>query len=230
MNKSLEDIFNSRAKDLNDHDPWRYGEDLSRITDGIEAAWVRANTRSKKSLLDVGCGTGRHALTLSGLFSEVVAVDFAKENIRILDEKAVDIDNILTDVCKAQDILKLDRKFGVILGIGLIQYLADDELSKFFLDTYKLLSDGGQLMLKVPTTTEDSFIFDGYSDLLGAKYYSNYRNIRDIIDVSKEYFDLIKVERVFTRYNLEDGLGEVERHSTTKQNWFLFEKKIMEGL
>jgi len=228
VSKNLEDIFNSRAKDLNDHDPWRYGKEMSRRTDTIEAAWVRANAIDKKSLLDVGCGTGRHAITLSSLFGEVVAVDFAKENIRILNEKAVDIDNISANVCKAQDILKLERKFSVILGIGLVQYLADDELSKFFLDAHKLLSDVGQLMLKVPTTTEDRFVFDGYSDLLGTNYYSNYRNIRDIIDASKKYFDLIKVERVFTKYNLGDGLGEVERHDTTKQNWFLFERKVIE--
>jgi cyclopropane fatty-acyl-phospholipid synthase-like methyltransferase len=225
MSEKLEDIFNRRAKDLNDHDPWRYGEELSRRTDEIEYVWVIRNTRNRSSLLDVGCGTGRHALVLSSLFEEVVAVDFAKENIRILNDKATDTDNISTEVCKAQDISRFDRSFGVLLGIGLVQYLTDDELVKFFADAHKLLEADGQLMLKIPTTTDDSFVFNGYSDLLKSNYYSNYRNIRDIIDASKEYFDLIKVERTFTKQNLKDGLEEIERHDTTKQNWFLFEKK-----
>jgi cyclopropane fatty-acyl-phospholipid synthase-like methyltransferase len=225
MSEKLEDIFNRRAKDLNDHDPWRYGEELSRRTDEIEIVWVINNTRNKSSLLDVGCGTGRHALTLSALFEEVVAVDFAKENIRILNDKAADKDNISTEVCKAQDISRISKSFGVLLGIGLVQYLTDDELVKFFADAHKLLEADGQLMLKIPTTTDNSFVFNGYSDLLKSNYYSNYRNIRDIIDASKEYFDLIKVERTFTRHNLKVGLEEIERHDTTKQNWFLFEKK-----
>ncbi len=46
-----------------------------------------------------------------------------------------------------------------------------------------------------------------------------------INDLSKEYFDLIKIGRTFTRHNLGTLINEIERREDTKQNWFLFEKK-----
>lgn len=225
MSIDLEEIFNNRAKDLNDHDPWRYGEELSRKTDEIEIRWVISHLDRAESLLDIGCGTGRHAIELAKVCGEVMAVDFADENIRILRQKARGVTNLSSFRCRAQDISILDRKFGTLLGIGLIQYLTDEEMAKFFADAHKLISDGGYLMLKVPTTTEESFIFQGYSDLLKSDYYSKYRNAADIREASLLYFDLIKMERTFTSENLGNDLDTIERHETTKQNWFLFKKK-----
>src|SRR5690606_41788792 len=84
----LRDVFDKRAASLNDHDPWRYGEALSEKTDYIEIEWV-ANHMNDGSLLDIGCGTGRHCIELAKRHKRLHfdCFDFAPNNISVLKRK-----------------------------------------------------------------------------------------------------------------------------------------------
>src|SRR3989344_3257481 len=227
----LRQLFNERADKLTDHDPWRYGEELSLKADLIEIAWIEAHM-NKGSLLDAGCGTGRHCIELAKRHPDMQfdAFDFASNNIAIFNKKIAEesIATIRTKVCGTNEMWGEygDKKFNSILGIGLTQYLDDEKHTKFLEESHRLLNDGGVLILKNPIAHLDTFTFDGYSELLQNRYVSKYRNFQDTAGVVHPFFDIEKMEPVFTPRNLaSEELHAVERDRTTRQMWFLLRKK-----
>jgi cyclopropane fatty-acyl-phospholipid synthase-like methyltransferase len=229
---NLEHIFNKRAEKLNDHDPWRYGAELSLKTDLIEIAWIRQHIK-KGNLLDMGCGTGRHCIELSKIYPKIKfdCFDFASNNIKVFDKKIKKdhIKNITTKICGTSNMADVykGRKFNNILSIGLIQYLNDKELKKYFNDCWALLNNKGVLMIKHPTSYSNTFVFEGYSDFLQSEYMSKYRNFQDIIRIVNYLFEIKKIELVFHSDNLDkDELKIVERDDKVRQLWFLLQKKI----
>lgn len=227
----MKDIFNKRAEKLTDHDPWRYGQELSLKTDLIEINWVKKYLK-KGTLLDIGCGTGRHCLELSKVYPDMVfyCFDFAENNISILDSKIAKegVINIKTKVCDAKDVSVTykNMKFDNILSIGLIQYLGDKDLDTHLKDCFDLLNDDGILMIKHPTSFADTFVFNGYSDFLQSNYRSIYRNFKDVSLMFMSLFEIDTLESTFDRSKLTpQEFGEIERNGKTRQMWFLLRKK-----
>jgi len=115
----LRQLFNERADKLTDHDPWRYGEELSLKADLIEIAWIEAHM-NKGSLLDAGCGTGRHCIELAKRHPDMQfdAFDFASNNIAIFNKKIAEesIATIRTKVCGTNEMWGEygDKKFNSI--------------------------------------------------------------------------------------------------------------------
>lgn len=228
--EDLKKIFNDRAYQLTDHDPWRYGDDLALKADMVELEWVKANM-NKGAFLDAACGTGRHCIELAKRYPDTQfdAFDFATNNITIFNKKVTEegITTIRTKVCGTDEMRSEygDKKFDTILGIGLTQYLDDAKHTQFLGECYKLLNHGGVLMLKNPISFHETFVFDGYSELLKNTYFSKYRNFQDTITAAYPFFDIEKIERVFTLKNLtREELDRVEHHSKTRQMWFLFRR------
>lgn len=229
----LKQIFNDRADKLTDHDPWRYGEALSLKGDLIEVSWVHAHMR-ESALLDTGCGTGRHCTELSKLHPKVQfdCFDFASNNIKILNKKIAEehIENIHAKACGTDEMWSEygDKKYDTIVSIGLVQYLTDDKFITYLDECHKLLNPEGVLIMKVPTSYLDMFTFDGYSELLQNRYVSKYRNFQDMSQAVYPFFDIEKIEQVFTLANLDrEELETIEHNKKTRQMWFLLRKKVI---
>jgi len=229
----LKQIFSDRADTLTDHDPWRYGPALSLKADRIEISWVHTHM-NEGTLLDVGCGTGRHCIELSKLHPTIPfdCFDFAPNNIKIFNKKIEEehIVNIHTKVCGTDEMLNEygDKKFDNIVSIGLIQYLNDDTLKTHLEECHTLLNPEGVLLIKHPTSYLDTFTFDGYSEMLQNRYVSKYRNFQDMSRAIYPFFDIEKIEQVFTNKNLDrKELETIEHDKTTRQMWFLLRKKAI---
>lgn len=228
---NLQEVFNKRAEQLTDHDPWRYGSDLSLKADLVELEWIFRN-KEHGDLLDVGCGTGRHCIELAKRHGEsrFDCFDFASNNIKILSQKVSDIGltNVHAEICSTDEMYDVyrEKRYSNILSIGLVQYLDEQKLTKHISECYDLLLDCGVLMVKHPTSYAETFIFDGYSELLASRYVSIYRNFPDLIGFFHTHFYIEKVEPVFTLNELtQQEMDKIEQNTKTRQLWFLFRKR-----
>lgn len=102
-----------------------------------------------KTILDVGCATGGHALELAKSGYAVVGVDASKAMADIAGKKAKSLDKIDArfHVSKMEEI-NLDQRFdGIICMFNAINYVTSDEgLDKAFHNFRKHLSDKGLLV------------------------------------------------------------------------------------
>lgn len=95
-----------------------YGEkDYAGECDYIEELFKRYSSVTGQSLLDMGCGTGGHALLLAERGYKVVGVDLSERMLETARGKAVDR-QLRVDFFKA-DIrnLKLDRQFDAVISM-----------------------------------------------------------------------------------------------------------------
>lgn len=80
------------------------------------------------SVLDVGCGTGEHALYLAERGHEVLGIDSAERAVELARAKAVergsDADFRVWDALRAHE---LGRAFDTVIDIGMFHTLADEE-------------------------------------------------------------------------------------------------------
>ncbi len=91
-------------------------KNYGRECDFIES-YLKAGPVKVKTVLDLGCGTGGHAILLARRGYSVTGVDRSEDMLRIAREKAekagVKINFVLGDITK----LKLDRRFDAVISM-----------------------------------------------------------------------------------------------------------------
>jgi cyclopropane fatty-acyl-phospholipid synthase-like methyltransferase len=100
------------------------------------------------SVLDVGCGTGEHALLAAAIGLDAVGIDTAPTAISIAREKARQRGLSATFlVSDALRIASLDKRFDTILDCGLFHNLADEERPMFADGLRAALRSGGRYFM-----------------------------------------------------------------------------------
>jgi SAM-dependent methyltransferase len=130
------------------YDAMYESKDYERECDLVEQAFERFAAGPVHSILDLGCGTGGHALPLAGRGHEVVGVDRSAEMIARAKAKAADA-GVSVDFREgdAQD-LDLGRSFdAVIVMFAVIGYqLTNDEVRALLATARRHLEPGGVLV------------------------------------------------------------------------------------
>ena len=96
-------------------------------------------------VLDMGCGTGRHALWLAGEGADVIAVDFSQG---MLDQARTKqgADAVTWVVHDLHEPLPFkDNTFDTVVSGLVLEHIRD--LSVFFTQAHRVLNDGGQLVV-----------------------------------------------------------------------------------
>ena len=98
-------------------------------------------------VLDVGAGTGRHALRIAGRGAHVTAVDFSEEMLARARQKAgaEDIRWLTHDV--ARPLPFAANSFDRVLSALVLEHIPVDELASFFLDLGRVLRDDGVIVV-----------------------------------------------------------------------------------
>lgn len=119
--------------------PWDIGRPQGAIV-RLEGAG-----RIVGSVLDVGCGTGEHALYLSQRGHEVVGVDLSPRAIERAEAKARQ--RGVTATFRVWDALRLDRlerRFDTAIDVGMFHTLTDAERPAYARALHGALTDGGR--------------------------------------------------------------------------------------
>lgn len=119
--------------------PW----DIDRPQPAFKALAVAGVLHGK--VLDVGCGTGEHALLAASLGLEVVGVDTAPRAIERAEKKAQQ--RRLTARFRVWDALRLSElgeRFDTVLDCGLFHIFSDEDRPRFADSLAAVLSSGGR--------------------------------------------------------------------------------------
>jgi len=98
-----------------------------------------------KTILDMGCGTGRHAEILCEKGYIVHGVDLSGEMIRIAEERRVGKEDRLSFTCSDIAELNLDKKFDIVVSLfHVLSYQTSNKnVIQVFKATKKHLAEGG---------------------------------------------------------------------------------------
>jgi cyclopropane fatty-acyl-phospholipid synthase-like methyltransferase len=99
-------------------------------------------------VLDVGCGTGEHALFYAARGHRVVGIDFVAEAIRRAKRKADD--RGLSVELRVEDALmltELGEEFATAMDCGLFHVFSDDDQQRYVQGLAHVLKPGGRLFL-----------------------------------------------------------------------------------
>ncbi len=133
-------------------------------------------TVKNKSVLDVGAGTGRLSVPLNKLGAKVTALDLSASMLRELNKKAPAVQ---TQVGDAESLPFADNSFDYILAAFLIVHLKDP--SSFFDESYRVLKEGGRLILTNINQKEPPEIATPEGVIKIESYYHRPEKIREML-------------------------------------------------
>ena len=122
--------------------PWDIGRPQKEFVELVRRGEITG------SVLDIGCGTGEHALFFAGEGHEVWGVDSAPLAIQKAKEKAA-ARGLLVHflVLDALDLSGLHRKFDTATDSGLFHTLSDEDRPLFVDNLAAVLSPGGKYFM-----------------------------------------------------------------------------------
>lgn len=98
--------------------------------------------------LDVGCGTGRNAITLSEYCSSVDAFDISEAFIRENRKRFININNVHFFELDVSAIVEIKHKYDIIFLGGILMYLSDQEAARLLGHLKIILAPGGAVVAR----------------------------------------------------------------------------------
>ena len=118
---------------------------------GDEFQWYLSSLKHSDVVLDLGCGTGMHAIHTAKRASRVKGVDYSKRNLAIAQSlaEAKGLTNISFRSASLEErIDEANQSYTVILALDILEHLNNRDL--FLSETYRILNTCGRLFLAVP--------------------------------------------------------------------------------
>ena len=169
----------------------------------------------QSKVLDLGCGDGRWARILVPKCDEYVGLDLAEKFVEKA-EQDYGGQGARFYCCRAQDYVD-DNQYDLILAIGLITYMNDEDIRKMVRNCSQMLAQGGRLVVRSVTLKTDGANREVYSykpnifmRLLGK---AAYEVIRRSVDEEVALFDAFDTEYV----------GQIER---TGYEFYVFKQRL----
>jgi 2-polyprenyl-3-methyl-5-hydroxy-6-metoxy-1,4-benzoquinol methylase len=183
-----------------------------------------SHDRTKK-ILDIGCGTGRHAIELARRGYQVTGIDLSESQLARAREKALRAGVEVEFLSQDARALRLDHRYDLVMMIceGAFPLMETDEMNFAILENAaRSLTEGGKLIL----TTLNAL-------------YPLYHSVKDFLDAGKAEmetcelsFDLMSFRekataRVVDDHGKEKILETNERYYTpSEMAWYLKQLKF----
>lgn len=145
---------------------------LFRSIDEMPPIEQRALAMARGRVLDVGAGSGCHALALQTMGKEVTAIDISELSVEVMRERGVD-DARAVDLYDEHFVERYDTILLLMNGSGIIGNI--EGMERFFLRMKQLLKPGGCI----------------YMDSSDLKYLFEEEDGSYLIDVAGDYYGMI---------------------------------------
>ena len=226
-NNSTKEFWENRANNINN---------LQTVLLGSDKTGIEQNTRNEHEklivesvvkqiqnprILDIGCGIGRWAENLINQFDSYTGVDFSEGFINFASEKFANYSNIKFYNNSILNLDKeiLDSKFNFIICTGVLMYVNDTNLSKFF-KTLKQMTNTCNIqniyIQESISIMENRLTLNQFeSKDLKTNYNAIYRTKQEY----EAYFKTNKFDIIKTDLLLDNKSGA--REETNAQYWIL---------
>jgi len=104
---------------------------------------------SKKSVLEIGCGTGYGANYLSKFTTKVIAVDISRENVVYCKEHNKN-DNIIFIIADGTKLPFQSNRFDVVIPFQVIEHINPKTVMSYLLEIKRVLKEGGIFLCSTP--------------------------------------------------------------------------------
>jgi cyclopropane fatty-acyl-phospholipid synthase-like methyltransferase len=122
--------------------PWDIGRPQSAFKHLVDAGEIRGH------VLDVGCGTGEHALMAAAVGHPATGIDSAPIAIGLAREKAAQRSlEVRFEVWDARDLSGLGTRFETVLDCGLFHVFDDDDRARFVTSLGGVVVPGGRYFM-----------------------------------------------------------------------------------
>lgn len=132
----------------------------NKASDEFLPVALRWKEKGKRTVLDIGCGRGRHALFLAEMGFDVTATDISQEGIEQLQEEAKNRKlegKIKTVVCDMLEMPFEDKTFDAVLGFHSIFHTDYAGLKRVIAKITHMLKKYGQLYITFNSKDNPSF-------------------------------------------------------------------------
>mgnify|MGYP000070004838 CR=1 FL=1 len=154
---------NGKFKPLHKFNPVR----IKYIKDNIIKKFnLNSSNRPLKTIniLDIGCGGGLLSEPMCRLGACVVGIDASKKNIEVAKFHAKKNKLKINYICASPEILKIQKKFDVILSMEIVEHVED--INFFIKKSSELLKKNGLMFIATLNKTLKSYVFA----IVGAEY------------------------------------------------------------
>ena len=155
--------LNGKFKPLHKFNPIRIGYIKNSIIKHFKIKSL-IKPLKKINILDIGCGGGLLSEPMSRLGANVVGIDGSKNNIEIAKFHAKKNGLKINYICSSPEILKVKKKFDVILNMEIIEHV--DDVNFFIKKSSELLKKNGLMFVATLNKTLKSYAFA----IVGAEY------------------------------------------------------------
>lgn len=142
MNKAWSDFYQ------------KHGRFYLREHEYFERVVNRFKTYSVHNVFDMGCGTGRHAVSLVEKGFSVLGVDFSPSAVELtkkwLQSKNLHADLIIADIHEHIAGIK-DSSFDAVVAVNTLEYSSKEQFDNILNETNRILKDSGLFWLVVPS-------------------------------------------------------------------------------
>jgi SAM-dependent methyltransferase len=169
---------------------------------------LRWKERGYNTVLDLGCGRGRHALFLAGLGFRVTAADLSPEGIdqlRSAARKGNLENNITTLVCDMLSLPFEDNTFDCVLGFNSLYHTDYAGLKTVVAAITRVLKEPGQLYITFNSRNNPSFRADDnevVNDYTIIRHFGleegiphTFLDYEDIVELLADY-DITKIQQI----------------------------------
>ena len=229
-NGNIVNFFNIRAGKIEELDPLR----VVMYQDGNPKLVIQRDIAEKEILLpklkldnntrilDVGCGTGRWVDSLGDSFKHYHGIDIGSGFINYARNKFKN-NNIKFSVNKIEnlslEVLEEDEKFNLLLCMGVLIYLNDDDLIRALKSINEMMSANSRLVFREPIAMfERLTLIDEYSEEMQQKYSAIYRTQAELLSFFILYlnkFNIMECDVLF-----DDSLNN---RKDTQQHYFILD-------
>ncbi len=189
-NKKVINYYNEMAKKIIRQEETRNkAKDFSKY----DIEFMKKISDRKKTLLDLGAGTGLLINHLANDYKKIVAVEkYVEFSNFIIQSSSLEIINA--------DLLKftIDRYFDFISLFGVMNCFNEEEATIVYKKAFSFLEEEGKLIVKNQMGIYEDVLIDGFSEELQTDYYAEYRHLDKEIGLLKNIgFNKIEVVDIY---------------------------------